>query len=100
MIGSHMVAWFTVWEYVQQLMPETGSWPRAGTPSWAALDDDDPRKLAAVLEAGVHHALRIDAEQTVRAEASRDVSTAADWTAIAQRTRAGRGNAYIPRKAS
>ena len=55
MIDSRMVAWFTVWEYVQNVTPETGSWPRAGTPSWAALDDDDPATLAHRMEQYAEH---------------------------------------------
>lgn len=79
MTGSRMVAWFEVYTFVHALLPETGSWPRAGSPSWAALDDDDPRKIAAVLEAGVHWALRIDAAQTEQAEISHDLSTDSEW---------------------
>lgn len=97
-VVSRQVAWFEVYEFVAELLSETGSWPTAGTPSWAALPDDDPRKLAAVLAAGTHWALRVDCEQTVRAQASQDISTAAKWKAVAQQIHRGRGPAYIPRR--
>jgi hypothetical protein len=95
-----MVAWFEVHQFVAELVAGVAPRPPAGTPAWCALADDDPRKLAAVLELGVHMALKIDAEQTARAEASQAVSSAADWTAVARTTRTGRGAAYIPRRRS
>lgn len=70
----------------------------AGTPEWNHLPDDHPDKLGAVLAAGVHHALRVDLAQENRAEASREVCTAANWSALAQRIARGRGSAYIPRR--
>lgn len=100
-VASREVAWFEVYEFVAKLLSETGSWPQAGTPSWTALDDTDPRKLAAVLAAGTHWALRVDCEQTVRAQASQDISsTPGYWKAVAQQIHRGRGSAYIPRKAA
>jgi hypothetical protein len=98
--GSRMVSWFTVFEFVAPLLARLDSWPAAGTPEWCELDDEDPKKLAGVLEAGIHWSLRVDAEQTARAEASQDISAAADWSAVARTTRTGRGDAYIPRRAS
>lgn len=99
-VASLQVAWFSVYEFVAKLLSETGSWPIAGTPSWTALDDTDPRKLAAVLAAGTHWALRVDCEQTVRAQASQDISSIPGWKAAAQQIQSGRGPAYIPRKAA
>jgi hypothetical protein len=97
-IGSRSVDWFAVHEFVAQLLPSGGSWPAAGTPAWYALDDTDPRKLAAVLEAGVRWCLRIDTEQAQLAEASKDIAAIADWSAVARNMRRGRGSAYIPRR--
>jgi hypothetical protein len=95
---SRMVAWFEVYAFVAPLLAGIAPWPAAGTPAWCQLPDDDPRKLAAVLESSIHWALKIDAEQTVRAEASQQISAAADWTAVARNTQRGRGAAYIERR--
>jgi hypothetical protein len=81
---SRMVAWFEVYAFVAPLLAGIASRPAAGTPAWCQLPDDDPRKLAAVLEAGVHMALKIDAEQAAKAEASQAISTAADWKQVAR----------------
>jgi hypothetical protein len=56
----------------------------AGTPEWCALEDSDPRKTAALFDAAQHWALRVDSLQEAECAASRDVSAAADWSAIAQ----------------
>ena len=61
--------------------------PVVGTPQWAALDDDDPLKLAACLAYSPHHALRIDTAQALRAVASQDISAAANWGAFGNRIR-------------
>jgi hypothetical protein len=57
-----------------------------GTPAWVSLDDHDPQqrliKWAAALDGGQHWALRLDLNQEARAEASRAVAGAADWTQI------------------
>lgn len=97
---SQQVSWVTVLEFVQRLGVDPTTVMLAGTPAWSQLPDDHPDKLGAVLAAGVHHALRIDAVQTEMADASREISAAADWSAIAKQIRAGRGDSYIPRKAS
>lgn len=70
----------------------------AGTPTWCALPDSDARKLLALLLGGVREALANDARQAALADASHEISTAADWSALACRVRAGRGDAYIPRE--
>ncbi|OBJ00374.1 hypothetical protein A5660_25045 [Mycobacterium alsense] len=77
------MAWFEVHTFVAPMLQAVGSWPTAGSPAWCELADDDPVKVAAVLDAGRHHALRVETAQQARAEASRDVSAAADWSAIA-----------------
>jgi hypothetical protein len=97
-ITSRQVAWFEVYSFVAPLLARLDSWPAAGTPAWTALADDDPRKLAAVLESGVRWSLRVDTEQELLAAASSDVSAAADWGSIANRLRRSRGSAYIPRR--
>jgi hypothetical protein len=55
-----------------------------GTTEWCALDESDPRKLAALLDAAQHWALHLEINQEARAEASKTVSAAADWRAVAQ----------------
>lgn len=101
MTSSRMVAWFQVYEFARPFLSKMGSWPRAGTPPWAALDDNDPRKLAAVLEAGVHWALKIDTLQEEHSRAVNDLREAGsdegDWTALARIVARGNG-ARIPRK--
>jgi Protein of unknown function (DUF2742) len=96
--SSQQADWFSVYLFVEPLLARRRSWPAAGTTEWAALADDDPRKMAAVLDAGVHWALRIDATQVALAQAQLDVSEAADWTSLANSIYRGRGSAYIPRR--
>lgn len=96
-IGSRQVDWWSVCEFVEPLLAQVGRWPVAGTPAWRQLDDTDPAKFAALLDAARHHALRVDTAQTALAEASHDVAGAADWAAIARDTRR-RSGVYIPRE--
>ena len=100
--ASQQVSWWDVHEYVAPLLGQIGSWPMAGTPAWCDLDDDDPVKLAAIYDAAQHHALRVETAQAALAEAGRDVSAAADWSAIAAQHRnradATASGAYIPRR--
>lgn len=83
-IASRSVDWWRVHLFVEPMLAAAGSWPMAGTPAWDALDDDDPVKLAAVLDAAQHHALRVDTSQEALAEASRAVAGSADWASIAR----------------
>lgn len=94
--GSREVAWFEVHQYVGQLVA-VASWPTAGTPDWCALDDDDPRKLAAVLYGGVHWALRLDTLGQELSQASREIAQSADWAALS-RTIHRRNQSHIPRR--
>ncbi|BBU23285.1 phiRv1 phage protein [Mycobacterium xenopi] len=101
-VESRQVAWWSVHEFVVPILERVGDWPMAGTPAWIALADDDPRKWCALLDAARHWALRVETCQAALAEASHDVSAAADWPAIArsirQRHDATRAGAYIPRR--
>jgi hypothetical protein len=81
-LGSQQVTWFEVNLFVESRLDGIEDRPLLGTPEWCSLSDNDPRKGAAVLEAGVLWALRLDTEQEHRAEASRDIAGAADWSAI------------------
>ena len=82
-MDSRQVAWFEVYQFVASLLAGARSWPAAGTPEWCALADGDPRKLTAVLEYGTRWALKVDAEQAARAQASQDISAAEDWRQLA-----------------
>jgi hypothetical protein len=71
----------------------------AGTPAWCLLDDDDPAKVAALFDAAQHWALRIETSQQAKCAASREISTAAEWSAIATEIWQRR-KVYIPREAA
>lgn len=83
-LDSQQVSWWSVHEFVTEALKQVGGWPLLGTPAWCSLSNDDPRKWAAVIDGGQHHALRVELGQEARAEASRAISAAADWLAIAQ----------------
>lgn len=95
---SREVNWATVLEFVQRQGIDPTRVLIAGTPAWAALPDDHPDKLAAVLVAGLHHVLRLDLAQAAQAEASRAVAGTpdVDWARIGR----PKPPSYIPRKAS
>ena len=99
LLASRSVDWWAVHEYVSPLLEEVGSWPMAGTLAWQQLPPDHPAKLAALFDYARHHALRVDAGQAALAEASRDISAAADWSVIS-RNMLQHNSIYIPRKAS
>jgi hypothetical protein len=94
--ASRQVHWWSVHEFVEPLLAQVGRWPMLGCVSWCQLDDTDPTKWAALLDAARHHALRVDGAQTAMAEASHAIAGAADWRAIARQTRR-RSGVYIPR---
>ena len=98
-IGSRTVSWLAVVDYAAPILASVGTWPMAGTLEWQQLADDDPRKLAAILDTARHWALYVENNQAALAEASRDVSAGADWSTIS-RNMLQRNGVYIPRKAS
>lgn len=81
---SQQVSWWSVHEFVTAVLNQVNDWPAAGTPAWCSLANDDPRKWAAVLDGGRHHALRLELNQEVRAAASWAISAAADWPEVAR----------------
>lgn len=97
-ISSRQVAWWPVHEFITALVAQANNLPIAGTPAWCGLADGDPRKLLSLAAAGEHHVLRVEQAQQAMADASREISTAAAWSAIGQRIARGRGPAYIPRQ--
>lgn len=84
---SQQVSWWSVHEFVQRYLDTAGHYPAAGTPAWCELADGDRRKWAALLDYAQHHALRVETAQEAAAEASHDVSAAADWSAVAESKR-------------
>lgn len=69
-----------------------------GSLPWQHLPTDDPVKLAAILDAARHWALRVDTAQDAMAEASHAISAAADWPAEARWIQRRRSSVYIPRE--
>lgn len=94
--ASQQCSWWTVHIYVEPILTQAHSWPVVGSPAWCELADGDPRKLAALFDAAQHHALRVEIAQEARCAASREISAAADWAAIAQEVR-NRGEFYAAR---
>ncbi|MEM6109512.1 DUF2742 domain-containing protein [Mycobacterium sp. 050272] len=82
---SQQVSWAEAHRFIDAIVAQanSGPLPMAGTPTWCALADGDLRKLLALAVAGEHHVLRIEVAQTARADASRAISTAANWAAVA-----------------
>lgn len=100
-VSSRAVSWLSVHDFVTAVLDQVNDWPTLGTPAWCSLTRDDPRKWAALLDGSQHWALRLETCQEQMAQASRDVSAAADWAGIARgnlrHTSAVRSGAYIPR---
>lgn len=98
---SQQRAWWPVRQFLEAVVAQAnyGPIPAAGTPSWCALSDGDPRKLLAVAIDGEHQVLRIETAQEQRAEASKAIAGSADWPQIARDIRS-RKAAYIPRRSA
>jgi hypothetical protein len=84
---SQQVSWWSVHEFIGAVLDQANGYPMAGTPAWCSLAHDDPQKWASLLDAAQHWALRVETCQEARAEASRDVADAEDWSAIAREVR-------------
>lgn len=85
MTMSQEVNWWLVHQWVAPALDDAETWPMAGTLEWHELDDEDPRKIAALLDAARHWALRVDSCQQARVEAGEVIAAAAPWRQIAQR---------------
>ncbi len=97
-VSSQAVSWFSVHEYIQPWLKAVDTWPMVGTPEWVALDDGDPRKWCALLDAAQHWALRLETSQEALAEASKAVAGAAKWGAVGTAIQRRRASCYIPRQ--
>ena len=86
-VESQQVSFWSVHEHVAPLLATVGQWPMVGTPAWCSLSGDDPKKWAALLDAAQHHALRLELNQEARADASKAVSSTADWTEVSREIR-------------
>jgi hypothetical protein len=81
-VESSQISWWAVHEFITAVLDQVNSWPMLGTPAWCSLAQGDPAKWAALLDAAQHHALRLELNQEARAEASRAISRAADWSSV------------------
>ena len=101
-ISSRQVSWFEVYSFAERLATSHGvgldHLPLPGTPAWCGMPDDDARKLMALVLGGVRESLNHDVAQEHLAEASKNIATSADWSALAKRIAQGRGAAYVPRR--
>lgn len=75
--ASREVRWWPVHLFIEAAVAQAncGPLPVAGTPSWDALSDGDPRKLLALAVAGEHWILRTEIGQDAIAQANQDVWT-------------------------
>ena len=83
-VSSQQVSWWSVHEFVTEVLNQVNGWPQLGTPAWCSMANEDPVKWAALLDAAQHWALHLEINQEARAEASRDVSAAADWPVVSR----------------
>jgi hypothetical protein len=82
--ASRQISWWSVHEFVTPKLETVGIWPLLGTPTWCQLDDRDPVKWAAVLDAGQHAALRWETRQQLLADAAKEIATGGEnWSRVA-----------------
>jgi hypothetical protein len=102
-IESRQVNWYEVYAFAERVATERGvaldHHLLPGTPRWCGMSDGDARKMLSLVLGGVREALINDIRQEAMAEASREIASATDWSAVAQRVHNGCGAAYIRRTA-
>jgi len=81
--AAQQVSWWDTHVFISKLTADLNL-PPAGTPEWCAVPDGDPRKLLALAVAGEHHVLRVETAQQARADASKAVAGAADWSKVSR----------------
>ncbi|OMB93207.1 hypothetical protein A5732_16790 [Mycobacterium colombiense] len=77
------MSFWSVHEHVQPFLDLVGSWPQVGSPAWCALEEG-PVRLAALLDAAQHWALRLELCQEARAQASQAIAGALDWPEVSR----------------
>lgn len=89
---------------VATLLARFTSLPLPGTPSWCALPDSDPAKMASLLAVARYWAFDAACRQEAKAEASEAIAGAAPWGRIGQELQQRRkviaDGAYIERRSS
>jgi Protein of unknown function (DUF2742) len=98
-IASQQVSWESVRDLIGPILNQVNGWPTAGTPAWCSLAHEDPRKWCAVLDMAQRWALQLELGQQAKADASKAVSAAVDWKAVAREIQQRHG-VYIPRRAT
>lgn len=83
-LDSQQVSWLDVHDFAVPRLRKVEDWPMIGSPAWCQLGDRDLAKWASVLDAAQHWALRIEYFQQAECEASRAISGAVDWLAVAR----------------
>lgn len=83
-LASQQVSWITVHDFAVPRLQRVGDWPMAGSPLWCDLNDRDPVKWAAILDAAQHFALRVETCQHARREASQAIADAENWLEVAR----------------
>ena len=86
-LESRQIHWPSVSDVVRPVLSRHPDYPMLGTPAWCALHTDDPRAVAAIFAAAEQWALQQWIAQEADAEASHAISSALDWSAVAQRKR-------------
>jgi hypothetical protein len=81
--ASQQVSWLEVHDFVLPKLQRVGDWPMVGSPAWCELEPRDRTKWASLLDAAQHWALRVETAQIAECDSSHDISTAEDWSAIA-----------------
>lgn len=84
------ISWQPVHAFVRGRLAGVGPLPATGSTDWAALDDTDPKKVAAVIRAGERWALEEELRQLAEAryfakQAAVDISQALPWAQVAKR---------------
>jgi hypothetical protein len=107
-IESRQVSWLPTHEFAASWAAKYGidliddDLPNPGTPRWFGLPD--PHKVAALLLRASKAILHDEGDQQARAEASKAIAGAADWSAISreinQRTAFYAARPYLKREAS
>ncbi|MEZ0052113.1 hypothetical protein ABIA30_003125 [Mycobacterium sp. MAA66] len=99
---TRQVDFLIVHEFVAPILREVPAWPAAGTLLWARLEDTDPAKWAALLDAARYQALDLQIQQEHLDGAAKSIAVSQEWADVRRysrrRAQAIRAGAYIPRR--